>query len=129
VRRIITDDRVARFVESRYGGKFVPPFTCAGVEVGGDVIGGAVFNVFTGQDIHMSAAGEPRAWSRRFLRAIGIYVFRQLGCARITVITEQPAVAALAERLGGKIEGVKRDHFGQGRDAIMIGILAGEWRF
>jgi RimJ/RimL family protein N-acetyltransferase len=47
----------------------------------------------------------------------------------MTVTTEQEAVATLAERFGGKREGVLRDQFGEGRDGIVLGILRREWKF
>lgn len=100
-----------------------------GIEQDGVVRAGMVFVNWTGADIHMSAAGEPGAWSRTYLREVGRYVYGQLGCLRMTILTEQPAVVRLAERLGGRVEGVKRDHFGWGRDAVMAGILADEWRY
>jgi hypothetical protein len=38
-------------------------------------------------------------------------------------------VVKLAIRLGGVIEGTMRDHFGEGRDGVIVGILAREYRF
>lgn len=124
---IVTDDRVARFVGARIGAIIYPPFTCMGLERGGEIVAGAVFNCFTGPDVEVTVAG--RGWTRGFIRAVGAYVFQQLGCGRITVTTEHEAVARMAERLGGKREGVLRDKFGTGRDGIVLGILAGEYRY
>ena len=124
---IVTDDRVARFVGARINSIIYPPFTCMGIERDGQIIGGAVFNCFTGPDVEMTVAGH--GWTRRFCVAVGQYVFSQLGCVRMQVTTEQEAVASLAERLGGKREGILRDKFGTGRDGIVLGILAHEYRF
>ena len=124
---IVTDQRVARFVGARIDAIIYPPYTCMGIERDGEIIGGAVFNCFTGHDVEATIAG--RGWSRRFLQAVGTYVFEQLKCGRIQVTTEQVAVARIAERLGGKREGVLRDKFGRGRDGIVIGVLEQEYRF
>lgn len=124
---IVTDDRVMRFVSERIGRPIVPPYTCMGTEIGGEIVNGVVFNDFTGADIHATVAGK--RWSRGFLGEIGHYIFGQLGCLRITVTTEQPIVVQLAERLGGKVEGLLRNQFGQGRDGFIVGILRDDWRY
>lgn len=124
---IVTDHRVARFVGGHIGSIIYPPFTCMGVEREGEIIGGAVFNCFTGPDVELTLAGS--VWSRSFLRAIGEYSFDQLGCVRVQMTTEQDEVARYAERLGGRREGVLRDKFGKGRDGIVIGVLEQEYRF
>ena len=124
---IVTDDRVARFVGARVNAIIYPPFTCMGIERDGQVIGGAVFNCFTGHDLEVTVAGH--GWTRGFLKAVGDYVFRQLGCIRMQVTTEQEAIARVSERMGGRREGVLRDKFGRGRDGIVLGILEAEYRF
>lgn len=124
---IVTDERVARFVGAQVNAIIYPPFTCMGLEQDGEIIGGAVWNCFTGPDIELTLAG--RVWSRTFLKALGEYAFNQLGCIRVQMTTEQEAVARYAERLGGKREGVLRNKFGRGRDGIVIGLLEQEYRF
>lgn len=124
---IVTDDRVGRFVGERVGAIIFPPFTAMGIERGGEIIGGVVFNCFTGHDVEATVAG--RGWSRGFFKAVGAYVFGQLRCVRMQFTTDQEPVARLAERLGGKREGVLRDKFGRGRDGIVIGVLEQEYRF
>ena len=124
---IATDERVARFVGERIDAIIYPPFTCMGIERNGEIIGGAVFNCFTGHDVEVTVAG--RGWSRGFFKAVGEYVFNQLGCVRIQITTEQENIASVSERMGGKREGVLRDKFGRGRDGIVIGILESEYRF
>lgn len=123
----MTDERVARFVGAQVNAIIYPPFTCMGLEQDGEIIGGAVWNCFTGPDIELTLAG--RVWSRTFLKALGEYAFNQLGCIRVQMTTEQEAVARYAERLGGKREGVLRNKFGRGRDGIVIGLLEQEYRF
>ena len=124
---IVTDERVVSFAEGVLGSKFVPPFTCIGIERDDRVVAAAVFNHFEGFDIHLTAAGQ--FWTRGFLRAVGLYVFGQLGCIRMTAITEQQAVIDFAVRIGGQVEGVMRNHFGPNRNGVVIGFLKEEWRY
>jgi hypothetical protein len=124
---IVTDERVARFVGERCGRVIYPPFTAMGIERNGEITAGVVFNCYTGNDIEVSVAGGP--FSRGFIAAVGKYVFEQIGCLRMTVITEQPKVIEIAQRLGAKVEGLKRNHFGKGRDATILGILREDWNY
>lgn len=124
---IVEGERVARFVSGRLGFGLCPPYVAMGIERDGEIIAGALFNHFEGADVHVSIAGS--GWSKEFVRAIGRYVFGQLGCVRMTAITESARVATYGIRLGGHIEGTLRSHFGRGRDALVIGILEDEWRY
>jgi len=124
---ITTDHAVAEFVSKALGFGLCPPYTQLGIVQDRKVIGGVVFNMFEGSDLHFTAAG--RGWSPAFMRAVGQYVYSQLGCERMTCITEQPSVARLAIRLGGKVEGTLRNHFGPNRDGTLIGILRNEWKY
>ena len=118
---IVTDDRVARFVGERVGASIVPPYTAMGIEHEGEIIAGVVFNHYERFDVHATVAG--RGFTKGFLADVGEYVFGQLKCIRITVITEQPKVVRIAERLGGQVEGLLRNHFGPDRDGFLVGIL------
>lgn len=124
---IVSDDRVAVFVAESMGVLFYPPFRSLGIERGGQIVAGVVFNVFEAADVHVSVAGA--GWTKAFLAECGHYAFSMLGKRRVTVITEQPRVVRLAEKLGGSIEGCLREHFGEGRDAFIVGILASEYRY
>lgn len=124
---IASDERVAKFVSARLGFGLCPPFTAMGIERDGEIIGGVVFNHFEGADLHVSVAGC--GWTRAFLKAVGDYVFGTLKCERMTAITADEVTATFAERLGGQHEGILRNHFGQGVDGFVAGILASEWKF
>lgn len=124
---IVRDARVAEFVGQRIGVTFSPPLTCLGIEKDGEIVGGFVFNSYEGADIHVSAAG--RGATKGFLAEVGHYVYDVLGCERMTVITEKASVVRSAERLGGQVEGLMRNHFGKGRDAFLVGILKEDWKF
>lgn len=125
--RIVDDERVALFVGQRVNSVICPPFTAMGIEKNGEIVAGAVFNCFTRHDVQVTIAGH--GWTKGFLAEVGNYVFKSLGCIRITVETEQVEVVRIAERLGGQIEGLKRNQFGPGRDAFVMGILAADYRF
>jgi hypothetical protein len=124
---IVTDERVARFVGERCGTIICPPYTAMGIERDGKINVGMVFNCFTGNDISVTVAGGP--FNRELLAAAGQYVFGQIGCLRVTVTTEQPKVIEIAQRLGAAVEGLKRNHFGEGRDATLLGILREDWNY
>lgn len=124
---IVAGDEVARFVSDRLDFALCPPFTSMGIERDGKIVAGVLFNHFEGSDCHVTVAGT--GWTRAFLRAVGAYVFGQLECERMTFVTEQPAVEKLACRLGGAIEGRLRNHFGCGRDGVIIGVLRADWKY
>ncbi len=124
---IVTDKRVAEFIGDKVGATIFPPYTCIGTEKDGKIINGVVLNCYTRQDIHVTIAGE--AWSKGFLTLVGHYVFSTLRCERMTAITEQVKVVRIAERLGGKVEGLLRNQFGPGRDGFIVGILRDEWKY
>ena len=124
---IVSDDRVAVFCSEKLGVLFHPPFRCLGIERDGEVVAGVIFNVFEDHDVHASVAGT--GFTKGFLAECGHYVFSMLGRRRVTIITENPRVVRLAERLGGSIEGCLREHFGEGRDAFIVGILKDEYRY
>lgn len=126
---IVTDARVAEYVGEKVGHIIYPPWAAMGIERDGKIVCGAVFNCFTGYDCHLIIAAEKGAITRNFLKEMGRYVGELMGCGRITFITEQPDVIDLAKRLGGQPEGRIRNHFGPGRDAVLLGILKEEWIF
>jgi len=124
---IVTDKRVARFVGERCETIICPPFTAMGIERDGEIKAGVVFNCYTGNDIAVTVAGGP--FTRNFIVAVGKYVFDQVGCLRMSITTMKPEVIKIAHRLGAQTEGLKRNHFGKGRDATILGILREDWDF
>jgi len=124
---IVTDERVARFVGERCGTIIYPPFTAMGIEKDGQVTAGVIFNCYTGNDISVTVAGGP--FNRGFIAAVGRYVFEQIGCLRMSITTEQPKVIEIAHRLGAQTEGLKRNHFGKGRDGTVLGLLREDWNY
>ncbi|GAB6854041.1 GNAT family N-acetyltransferase [Asaia astilbis] len=121
------DARIPRFLGERLGVAFYPPFTTMGLERNGEIIAAFLFNIYTGPDIHVTIAGS--GWTRRFLREMGQYLFEQLKVERFTAITENQSVVDIVKRVGGRKEGLLRNHFGPDRDGILLGVLKNEYRY
>lgn len=121
------DPRIPAFLAARLGVEFYPPYTTMGLEKDGAVIAAFLFNIYTGPDIHVTIAGC--GWTRRFLRAMGQYLFEHLQVERFTAITEKQNVVDIVKRVGGREEGVLRNHFGPDRDGILLGVLKSEYRY
>ena len=98
-----------------------------GIERDGDIVAGVIFHCYEGPNVHITVAGK--GWTPAFMRAVGQYAYGQLGCLRMTVTTQSDAVAKLAQRVGGKVEGRMRDQFGPGADGIIVGVLKGEYKY
>lgn len=125
--KTVVGDKVAEFVARSLDKVFVPPYTTMGIEKDGEIIAGVIFNHYEGTDIHISIVGH--GWTKGFLADVGDYVFKQLKCERFTAITGQPQIVCIAERLGGQVEGLMRNHFGPDKDGFIVGILKKDYRF
>lgn len=127
------DEFIASWAGARLGiADFGPSTTMAIIDSGGRLVGACIFNNYRHPNIEASIVTEDRRWcSRSILGAIFAYPFRQLGCTRLTAITEimnQPARAFLC-RLGFQEEGILRKAFPGGIDAVVHGMLAEECRW
>lgn len=127
-RKIVTDERVARYVSEKCQCQLMPPFTAIGIETGGRIVAGVVFNNFSARDVEVTVAGERGAFTKGFIRAVGEYVFRALDCTRMSITTRSHEVCDFARRLGAHAEGIKRDRYGEGQDAFLFGILRKDWK-
>ena len=103
-----------------------------GVLTGGNLAGGVVYSEYRGHDIRANIAStSPRWLSRDVLWQLFKYPFKQLGCARITVIVsdDNPRSERLARWLGFVPEGRIRAGMSTGRDALVFGMLQNECRW
>lgn len=123
---IIEGERVARFVGEKTGMRFDEGCAALGTSRSGEIVTGFAFSGWTGQDVTIALASDAPL-TRKLLRRVAVYVWDELGCIRATVETEQRHVADLALRMGGKVEGVKRNLYGPGRDGVVFGILKEDW--
>lgn len=106
--------------------------TALGVVKNGRILGGVVFDKYTGRDMIMSAAFDSPSWcTKETLRELFGYPFGQLGLTRLTTITSADNTKALRidEGLGFKREGVLRKHYPGDVDAIVLGMLREECRW
>jgi RimJ/RimL family protein N-acetyltransferase len=96
------------------------------------LIAGVVYNNIRPPNMELSiATSDPRWCNRGVLHAIFHYPFVQAGCGRVTAVTEatnQPVRAFLC-RLGFQQEGVMRQAFPGGKDAVIYGLLRDECRW
>lgn len=96
-----------------------------GVARNGEIIAAAIFYDYRGTSMEVTfVTTTPRWASRENIRAILSYPFTQLGCRRLTAITEESNAPARAflERLGFRQEGIHPDGFPSGT-GISYGLL------
>jgi len=117
---------LVEWASDRLGLKSFGPAQAIGVHHKDQIVAVAVFNEYRHPNIEITfVTNSPRWASPSTVRAIIGYPFKQLGCKRITAITEatnQPARAFLC-RLGFMQEGEHPDALPNGT-AITYGLVA-----
>lgn len=126
------DERVCRWMSGILG-EDVETMASLGLEHDGELIAGVCFNMFTGASIsmHVAAVPDKRWMNREFLYRSFAYPFLQLGCRRITGLVRASNVVAqkFDEHIGFKREGLIREAFTDGEDAILYGMLRSECKW
>ena len=125
--RLVTDDRCKDLVEYVVAGTIMGPYACLGLADDDGVYAAALMSEFAGSGAAVTVVGT--GFTRRFLIEFYRFALIHFGLSRLSVTTEQPKVAEYAIRFGGKVEGVLRDFYGEGRPGTLIGILKKDWRF
>jgi len=122
---ITGDPRIAAWAGKQLGVRDWGPCESIGVVARGKLVAGAVFHQYRYPNIEISFVTVDRRWATpQTVRGILRYPFLQLGCKRLTAITEatnQPTRAFLC-RLGFRLEGMHPDLFESG-DAVSYGLL------
>jgi len=125
------DTRVAQFVRERlpnfigWNGYYV----AIGYEIAGQLRGGITFTQYAHPNIVIACALEAPL-TRRFLRGIFYYPFRQLGVRRVTALIDSRNSASrrLVEHAGFVQEGVMR-HAAPNDDVVIYGLLKEDCRW
>lgn len=118
---------VAAFVADALGcGHFNEPYQAIGYARDGRLVAGQIYEDMTASNIHVHVAGAA-ALARGALRVLWRYVFRQLGCRRLTAVirADHPRMTKILPRLGFRLEGVLRQYF-DACDAMVFGLLKDE---
>ena len=114
-------------------GQHIEPATCMlmGVVKDDDIIGAVLYHRFRWPDIEMGIYTTDKSWcTRNILKSMFSYPFFQLGCARVTAVTDpsKPEVCKFIERLGFVREGRLRNALPHG-DQIIFGMTRDECRW
>lgn len=123
---IVQGDKVAGFVGDACGTVFATPYLAVGYAHDGKIIGGAVFNGYTGRNVDLSIAHGALSWPPAFVRFFGEYIWDTLKVERVTMIV-RPEHEILCSRMGARREGVLRRWYHDG-DAIICGLLKEDWK-
>lgn len=130
------DDLVAAFVKARIPevGEigFGAGAKALGVVRDGALLGGVVYNHFSGHDIQASYAFDSPKWATPgVLKVLFGYPFNQLECVRMTALVSRKNKHArdMLLRLGFKLEGVHRKAADGRVDAMSYGLLKTECRW
>lgn len=133
--RLLTSEhaRVAAWVAERAGCSHHAwaEYTTIGLERDGELVGGVVFESFTGTNANIHVAGSGPYWmTRTFLFAVFDYAFNQLGLKRLTGYVEAANARALDfdRKLGFIDEAVLRDAVPSG-DVIILCMRREDCRF
>lgn len=123
---IVDRERVARFICERTEmdmDLLQPGYTVVGLERDGELIGGVMYEYYTGSCVEMHMAGDGGRWiTRPLLRMAFRYPFIQLGCkvVRGRVPSWNLEAIKLDLKLGFRLEHVLEDADPRGAHWLMI---------
>lgn len=115
-------EAVADWVKAGFGGHFLPGYKVIAAFEGERLLGAVVFDAFTDKDCNLHIRVEDkRCVSRRVIRAIFDYPFRQMKLERVSVqvMADNEKSLEFVQRLGFVYEGAKRM---KGGSQLMFGL-------
>jgi hypothetical protein len=128
---LYADAAVGSWMAGKLGQTFLPPYTAIGIlGWNGQLVGGMLFNQYAEGDVEVTCFAPGRL-GRGPLKAGCAYVFQTLGCNRMSARTRASslAVQVVLRKIGFQQEGVLRQYYSDGEDAILFGMLKGECRW
>lgn len=130
-RLIIGDDaRVGPWVCARTGGEYSGG-TTIGMERGGELIAGVLFDNWNGRSMAMHVAGEGTHWlTRTYLRVAFTYAFKQMKATKLLGLVDASNDAArrFDEHLGFRLEARVADAAPRG-DLLIYSMTAAQCRY
>lgn len=127
------DERVRDWVAERIGENLDDANVAIGIEEDGELIAGVAYNMYTGAAICMNVAATPgKRWTtKEFMYAFFAYPFIQLNCRRVTGLVRASNIRSqkFDEHVGFTREGVLREAFEDGEDAVLYGMLKSECKW
>jgi RimJ/RimL family protein N-acetyltransferase len=130
------DETVARWaIEHLIGFDSVnqfSPFVTLGIERSGELIAAIIYNNYRKHDIQITIVTNTPKWAtKKSIREILAYPFKQLKCDRVTATIAKPNKKArkFAEGVGFRLEGVMKRGMDGKKDACIYGLLASECKW
>jgi RimJ/RimL family protein N-acetyltransferase len=114
---------IAGFFHRETGHPVEPPYTAMGWLRGGKLVGQAIFHNYTGPNVEIHFNG-PKSLNRKSLNDIAEYVFKQIGCERLSarVYSTNDRISQIVQKIGFEYESTSikyyRDDKGNLVDAI-----------
>lgn len=128
---VLDASRIGPWVCERAGGTWVAGRgTAIGQERNGEIISGVLYEDYNGANVICHIAGVGRWATRKFLRVIFDYPFRQLGVKRITVpvASSNEKCVRFVQHLGFTLEACLKDAHPDG-DILIYRMMAHECRW
>lgn len=107
-------------------------FVAIGLALSDNLIASVLYTRYRYADIEIHIHSTDKRWcTRRTLRYIFTYPFLQLGCRRVSAVTDpaNTAVCHFLKRIGFIEEGRKRQALPNGNDELMLGMLREECKW
>jgi len=103
---------IAGYFNRETGHPVEAPYTAMGWFKNGKVVAQAIYHNYTGPNVEIHFNG-PKCLNRKALSDIADYVFKQIGCVRLTarVYCTNEKISQIVEKIGFKYEGRHKDYY------------------